>query len=369
MKQQTANTKRLIKSGVAAWLLLCLTTTVSAQWLSSATNNADYNDLNNWTSGTINDQFVPVSGSTYDWTANYKVTVSGTRELPGNFVYNNADNVEFTLEPINGSVWKFSSASPKIQVLMGPYNTSKNFTFGAASRTFALDLAGKDLTFEIDTLIRAGAAVDKPEQWQISGNRDNFNNYVELLNVKNLNKTGVGKLRLYKASAVSGDVNVSGGWLDVNAAITGAKNINVTNQGVFFELLASSPADLLDAATKINLYSGGFNLAASNSQNVGDMTLYGGHALLGNTTNAAATKTLTLHSLDRKNFATLTLAGYGYGATVVGIGNGNNFIKVTNDDNLTAALVGGGGAAGSTTISIIPWAGSMMSGDNELGNR
>ncbi|MDR1146073.1 MAG: PEP-CTERM sorting domain-containing protein [Verrucomicrobiales bacterium] len=341
---------------------------VHAQWLDSSPSDSNYNDPANWVSGTINDQFVPVSGSTYGWTASYKVTFSGTRELPGDFVYNNADNVDFTLEPINGSVWKFSSASPKIQILMGPDNTGKNFTFGAASRIFALDLAGKDLTFEIDTLIRAGAAVDKPEQWQIGGGRDIINSYAELLNVKNLNKTGVGRLRLYKASAVSGDVNVSGGWLDVNAAITGANNINVSGQGVFFELLASNTTDLLDAATKINLYSGGFNLAASASQSVGDMTLYGGHALLGNTTNAAATKTLTLNSLDRKNFATLSLNGYGYGTTVIGIGNGNNFIKVTNDANLLGALVGGGGAAGSTTISVIPWAGSMMSGDNELGN-
>jgi hypothetical protein len=345
-------------------LTLTMAVGVHAQWIGSSTAYSNYNDPDNWEYGIINDQFVPVSGSAYGWTAAYGVNISGTRVLPGNFVYNNADAVNFSITPLN-SVWRFASAAPVIQVGMASTAVWQTFTFGAPSRDFVADLEGKDLTFDIDPAYTSN----------LGNNRDVFNNYATLVNVRDLNKISGGTLVLYQnnmhtgtAASLSGNFTVSGGRVQVYAPVLGAQNLNIVNQGVIVDLMAAGTIPLLDLATNINLYNGALNLVGANSQEVGAVTLKGSHSVIGtaNGNNVlSAPKTLTLSSLTRENFGTVVLFGNSVSG---GVGNGNNFIQVTDNTNILGALVGGGGATGSTNISVIPWIAAVSHNDGALGN-
>jgi fibronectin-binding autotransporter adhesin len=91
------------------------------------------------------------------------------------------------------------------------------------------------------------------------------------------------------------------------------------------------------------------NAAATSSETIGAVTLASSLNTFLVTPGAGAGNSVTMASLTRTNNSTVGFRGTGLGGTP---GSG-----VANINSTAApALIGGGGAAGSTTISILPWA-------------
>lgn len=92
------------------------------------------------------------------------------------------------------------------------------------------------------------------------------------------------------------------------------------------------------------------NSAAATTENAGPLTLSGGTTTITNTPNAAQASSLNFASMTRTNNATLFVRG-----TSLGAAPGANVAQITSTAS-PGTLIGGGGAAGSTNISILPWA-------------
>ena len=90
---------------------------------------------------------------------------------------------------------------------------------------------------------------------------------------------------------------------------------------------------------------------------VGAVTLSGGQSVFNLVKNSAATS-LTANSLTRSGQSTVLVRGDNLGSGAPA-GNVTNFVL-----NAAPTLVGGGGAAGTSTISIVPW----IVGNNTSGN-
>ena len=100
------------------------------------------------------------------------------------------------------------------------------------------------------------------------------------------------------------------------------------------------------------------NATSGLSETVGAVTLANGYSNIVITPGASAANSLTMASLNRANNSTVTFRGTGLGGTPTG-GVANIYI------NAAPTLVGGGGAAGSTSVSIIPFAiGRLIGGDS-----
>lgn len=92
------------------------------------------------------------------------------------------------------------------------------------------------------------------------------------------------------------------------------------------------------------------NSGAATTENAGALTLANGTSTITVTPNAAQQASLNFASITRQNNATLFVRGTGLGATPAA-----NVAQVTSTAS-PGTLIGGGGAAGSTNISILPWA-------------
>src|SRR5690606_11271191 len=79
----------------------------------------------------------------------------------------------------------------------------------------------------------------------------------------------------------------------------------------------------------------------------------GGSSLVSMAASSGRNHTLSAGSLVRANGGVAFFRGTNLGGGVVGT---NNVANITFDTAPTAQLVGGGGAAGTTNISILPWA-------------
>jgi fibronectin-binding autotransporter adhesin len=92
------------------------------------------------------------------------------------------------------------------------------------------------------------------------------------------------------------------------------------------------------------------NAAAATAELAGDMTLANGINTVTVTPNAAQAASYTFNSITRQNNSTLFVRGTSLGATA-----GANVAQILSTAS-PGTLVGGGGGAGSTSISILPWA-------------
>ncbi len=94
------------------------------------------------------------------------------------------------------------------------------------------------------------------------------------------------------------------------------------------------------------------NASAASSETIGAVTATNGFNTVLVTPGTGQTSTLTVTSLTRQNNATFDFRGAGLGSAPGTAGTSNIFL--TNPP--AGALVGGGGGAGTTSISIIPFA-------------
>lgn len=104
------------------------------------------------------------------------------------------------------------------------------------------------------------------------------------------------------------------------------------------------------------------NASAATAESAGAMNLASGNNIITVTPNAAQSASLNLASVNRQNNSTLFVRGTNLGAAAAA---GVAQITATTPP---VGLIGGGGAAGSTTISILPWAVGNLSAAATLGS-
>jgi hypothetical protein len=280
-------------------------------------------------------------------------TVSGDQ-----FVYKNSDYSYFTLgQNIN---WALAPTSGTFAFIvdMGAPGDQMQFNLGSSGWNGTINAQDNAVVFNIDptgaALMNSGAS---GLDIMILG--------VSATNVGSLTKDGVGSLMVNTGNVreniymrVGGTVNINNGQIVVSTAnlawtaprISGAKEYNLNGYGAVLELIGGTGSgNLIESDASINLHSGIFNAygsAASASQQVGDVTLKGGRSIIGTGGANNTVFTLTMNKLLREGDATVNFL----------FGNAGSPVIVSDAAALAAQLVGGGGAAGSTNISILPWA-------------
>ena len=237
----------------------------------------------------------------------WEVNLGATRTITGGFTYQNTDPANVTFTPLaTGSTWTFTSAAPVITVDMGLPGVNRTLQMGAASRPLNWVFQNGVATFAINpTLSNVGQ----------SSNVDTMVLYTNITGASGMEKTGGGRLELYRTATVNGDVNISGGVMRLRSfsdtvfgKIDGASAINIKNQGATLDLIIShATGNVLAASTEINLQAGGVGIAGNTNQQIGDVHLVNGRGMVGN--YSASDKTLTLSSLSRENYSTLSLVG------------------------------------------------------------
>jgi len=154
----------------------------------------------------------------------------------------------------------------------------------------------------------------------------------------------------YPSMILSGDGSLaSGSSFDIMGTLT-------------LDNSAASVTDRVSDSAPITLRGGALmsvgNAGAGFSETVGAVTAQSGFSTIHITPGASAVNTLTLAGLSRANNSTIALRGGNLGDTP-GAGVSNIYVSSA------PALVGGGGAAGSTNISIIPFAiGNTLAGNS-----
>lgn len=104
------------------------------------------------------------------------------------------------------------------------------------------------------------------------------------------------------------------------------------------------------------------NAAAATNEVAGALEMAVGNTTLTVTANAAQQASLNFSSITRQNNTTLFVRGSNLGATPA-----NGVAQITSA-TAPGTLVGGGGAAGTTNISILPWAVGNLSATATLGS-
>jgi hypothetical protein len=180
-------------------------------------------------------------------------------------------------------------------------------------------------------------------------------------NAKGLVKQGKGA-RVHLCGpdlGITGPVRVDGGWLTLRdqATLPGITAVTLTGILVDPTMLAmegEGAYDRLPDTAPITV-SGGVGIALSGSdekplsETLGPITV-GENALQLQVKgkNAGTPVTLTVSELVRDPSSVVVIGGEKFGSA--------GFVKIQRDAAILAGLKGGGGQAGSTTISIVPWA-------------
>lgn len=198
----------------------------------------------------------------------------------------------------------------------------------------------------------------------------------------NVVKNGAGTLTLSSSSSTSGTLTINGGSVTVNGA--GGFVASMT----LFTLNGASFLDDQDDTTERDRVGNGADFVLNNTagtnglfqrtnqgntktENIGDIRIGAGHNVVtshGNATNAISVlqaDTLTRLNTSSQNHGTVLVRGNSLGASSGTRGT------IAFDSGAQATVngfeVGGGGAAGTTTISVIPWLVGDLS-NTGLGN-
>ncbi len=126
--------------------------------------------------------------------------------------------------------------------------------------------------------------------------------------------------------------------------LTGSLTLTNTGTNVIDRLSDTAPMTIRG----LNFTSTG-NATAASSETIGAVTAASGYSTFLVTPGASAANSLTMASLTRQNNVTLAFRGTGLGGTP-GAGVANIYVTAA------PTLTGGGGGAGSTAISIVPYA-------------
>ena len=349
---------RQLAAPAAALLLSLCGAPLHAAWTGTA-GDLLYNTPGNWAGNNIDNVF----SGTIGWSANTVLTVGsagGTQEFTG-LTFSYADLYNLTLiQPAGAAATWNLNGDINVDVAG---TTSRGVTLGSPSRLFNLDLGGATRIFSVN----AGAAYNATgnDTLTIIGNITNGS----------VRKTGGGTLLLNSANSLDGSFAVESGAALVqnsNESVTGSlANVSqvVVSNSMSRLVLNSSATNRLNDSAEVVLNGGIFgfqtrsDVVAGTVENVGDITLAGARSAIGvvSVTGQADT-VLQAASLNRDTYSTLSILSSNDNV----IGNGNAFFKVTSDQNILDSLKGGGGAAGSTTLSILPWASAGNPNGNTL---
>ncbi|SDT93964.1 autotransporter-associated beta strand repeat-containing protein [Verrucomicrobium sp. GAS474] len=334
-----------------------------AQWTGTSSGLL-YETTANWNGGVINDVFSNNLG------LNQTVKVSASRTVSG-LTFSYGDAFALTILPATGTGYTLTLNGDVYQSVGGS-SSNLTVTLGNSTSAINLDLGGATRTFNINPATAAGQT-----------SADTLAVYGTLSN-GNLLKTGIGGLTLNSnSSTLTGSVTVNQGLLTLataNGAMTGISGLAINSVpsttanylGEWGEVILDNSAAVnnnrLSSTAPITLDGGALvvkgNSSAAVSQAVGSVSLVAGLNVLGVVpVNASQSVTLTLASLTQANKSTLIFAGGTSTTGLLGGGNDQVMIASGNDSNVTAALVGGGGTAGTTTISIVPWAAADSEGN------
>jgi hypothetical protein len=158
---------------------------------------------------------------------------------------------------------------------------------------------------------------------------------------------------------VTGLVRVEGGWLMLRdeAALPGITGITLTgirDDPTVFAMEGDGPHDRVPDAAPITV-SGGASIVISGSserplnETLGRVSVRDSALQLEVKGKKASTPvTLTVSELVRDASSLLVVGGEKFGEA--------GFVKIQRDAAILSALKGGGGMAGSTAISVVPWA-------------
>jgi autotransporter-associated beta strand protein len=170
-----------------------------------------------------------------------------------------------------------------------------------------------------------------------------------------LNKTGrFGSLAFTGPVTHTEAINIHGGTFILSgaAAATGTPGI-LAGGTIVLDNAASNDSNRIGDATPITFLGSALTIAGNSGGNtqetVGAATLASGLTFVTLQPTASSGVQLTLASISRPDRATAFFRGNSLGQTT-GSNVGNVFLTSP------PTLIGGGGAAGSTNISIIPWA-------------
>ena len=323
--------------------------TVRAEWIntgwpSSAGQDSVYTNPANWAGGVVDHVFsgailggaartiqlpdtayaIPASGLTLSYTDNAKLT--------------------FIPEPFGTRTLTLSG---NISVDVATTTTSQTVDFGTASRFINIDLNGGSRTINVTST--------GPTQWT---NFDTLNVYGDISN-GTLIKDGWGALNVQRPLTVSTPIDFRKGTIQLTGS--GSVSTSTEFQGMWSRMIVDSSAttDRLGDSNPLIFRGGALmirNATAGSTitEAAGPVTIESGKAYIGidRDVNASATTTLSLSDLTRQNSASLSVGG---SATLGGV----NKVVVTGSAGnalLANSLIGGGGSAGSTNISIVPWA-------------
>ena len=169
-----------------------------------------------------------------------------------------------------------------------------------------------------------------------------------------ITKAGSGNLNLTGADSYDGSTLINAGTVTISGSGSATGTAFTVNYGaaLILDNTATTGIDRLGAAKDLTINGGEFkytgNGSAQSNESTGALILNNGFNIVTCVAAAGGQTVMTFTSITRNNAATVLFRGTNLGANE-GAGNAN--IKLG-----APALVGGGGAAGSTTISILPYA-------------
>ncbi len=364
--------------------LLALIASLSGGWANASTitwtgaSSQDWNTAADWNSGAGP---VPGSGDTALFnTATGVVTNISANQSVGSISFDtstaslllgsNAGN-SFTLTSGGAIAVLSTNTGSGTDVVQAPLILAPASSTTAGTYTFANNTANSETLNFSGTV--SGGTTTSTETLNLTGNSSKNNTISGLISNGgaagglSIFKSGSGLWILTAANTNTGSLSVAGLLTlnGANGAEASVSSVNVNGLGVNgvgtvnSQLLLdnSSVVNLarLSTTVPISLDAGGFavkgNASVATTESFGAVTLVAAHNNL-TVLSLGGGATITLASLTNNNNAILTITG----STATSMGGGTEKLLVTSDSNLTSGLIGGGGAAGTTDISILPWA-------------
>lgn len=302
----------------------------STGWSQTGAGPYDYTNTANWVGGVVNGLW----DSSLNVTVGQTATFAADTTLAGGLTFNYTGNFDLTL--------RGASADRTIRlngdVSVSPVN-NRTITIGSttAGQGLNVDLGGVSRVFTVSTT--------KVLAFRNAVSNGNF----VVASAPNGSATPLVKLAGANGCAPLSDVEVDyHGFLGFDSSVAGSltqtrvKSVTLKNGGRLY-VSGQSGNNTSDGITE-NLV---FDAAGHRTT--------GSYPMSSVTTDASTKNTLlTLNELQRVNRGTLLFCGDSLGVnTILSAAANSSNIKI---NGTAPSLVGGGGAAGSSTISIIPWA-------------
>ncbi|MBL9185737.1 MAG: autotransporter-associated beta strand repeat-containing protein [Verrucomicrobiaceae bacterium] len=291
----------------------------------------DYNNTANWVGSTING----VWDSSLTITATQTATFGADTVLTTGFNFGYTGNFDLTLRSagtanrtvtLGGDIVVNPASNRTITLGSTTANQGLNVDLGGTNRTVTMS-ASKTLAF-LNNVTNGSLT--------ISGSSPT---------------AGGGTVRFSSAGnaassqlIVTQNATLQFGFSTSNAGATRAQQVTLQSGGKL-SVVGNSASNTVESISGNLVINGAAPLAQSISGSMPSITL---------TPNSTRNVRLSIGELQRSNFGTVLIRGVSVGANTIASATINSTnLEITGT---APALIGGGGSAGSTNISIIPWA-------------